>query len=344
MTRPTPRVALDGHGSDEHPAPEIAGALAAVEESGTPVLLVGDRPRLEAAVVAARGRVPDLLSFVHAPDVISMDDEPSRAVRKKKDASMVRAYDLVKTGEAEAVVTAGNSGAAMVLGTLAIGRLPGVIRPAIVNQIPHKSGTCIMLDGGANVDCKPEWLAQFAEMGAIYARTVLGIRDPGVALLANGTEEGKGNELTRAAHQLLKGTTRFRYVGLKEPLDLFRGDIDVGVVDGFAGNLILKTIEGVVESVFGFLKSEIKARPLAMAGAYLAKPAFKAVAAKADYDEHGGAPLLGVAGAALIGHGRSSPKAIKNAILAARRLVESGAKEQMIAAFAQAATTAANPN
>lgn len=325
-----PRLALDAHGSDAHPDPEIAGALSVVEETGTPVILVGDRARLEAEVKKLRPSPPAGLSFVHAPEVIAMDDEPGRAVRKKKDASMVRTFDLVKRGEADAAVTMGNSGAAMMLGTLTLGRLAGVARPAIVNHIPNLKGTAVMLDGGANVDCKPEWLVQFAVMGSIYARAVLGVADPQVGLIANGTEESKGNEVVQAAHALLKATSGIRYVGLREPMDIFEGNIDVGVVDGFSGNLILKTIEGVVEAVFGLLKREIKARPIAIAGAYLAKGAFKAVKAKADYDEHGGAPLLGVGGAALIGHGRSTPKAIKSALLAARRLVESGANAQIM--------------
>lgn len=270
--------------------------------------------------------IPAGLSFVHAPDVISMDDEPSRAVRKKKDASMVRAFDLVKQGKADAVVTAGNSGAAMVLGTLTVGRLAGVQRPAIVNHIPNLAGVGIMLDGGANVDCKPEWLVQFAVMGSIYARTVLGIAEPRVGLIANGTEDGKGNEVVKAAHALMKGPDmHFKYVGLIEPHAIFDGTNDVAVVDGFAGNLILKTTESVVETLFTMIKTEIMARPLAKAGALLAKPAFRAVRAKTDYDEHGAAPLLGIAGAGLIAHGRSSPKAIRSALLAARRLVESGA-------------------
>ena len=337
---PPIRVALDAHGADEAPAPEIAGALAALESApDLSVALVGDRARLEAAVLAARNGVPwpAGLSFVHAPEVISMDDEPGRAVRKKKDASMVRAFDLVKNGEAEAVVTAGNSGAAMVLGTLNLGRLPGVDRPAIVSRFPTLAGgTSIMLDGGANVDCKPEWLVQFAAMGAIFARAVLGIARPKVGLLANGTEDGKGNETTRAAHTALKAgaaSAPFEYAGLVEPHALYRGEVDVAVVDGFTGNLMLKTTEAVVESLFTLIKREVMARPLAKVGALVARGAFGAVKAKADYDEYGAAPLLGVAGAALIAHGRSNAKAIKSALLYAKRLVESGANAQIIEGF-----------
>ena len=328
------RVALDGHGSDTHPAPEIAGAVAAVQ-AGTPVVLVGDRAKLEPeAIRIAGGRLPDGLTFVHAPDVISMDDEPSRAVRKKKDASMVRAFDLVKSGEADAVVTCGNSGAAMVLGTLVLGRIEGVDRPAIAQHIPHHRGMNVMLDAGATVDCKPEWLVQFGHIGAAYARAVLEIPNPRVGLIANGTEDGKGNAAVQAAHLLFKAGTPFTYAGLAEPMDFFRGDIDVGVMDGFAGNLILKTIEGVAESIFAFLKMEIAARPLASAGAMLAKPAFAAVKERADFEAHGAAPLLGVDGAAFIGHGRSSHRAVLNGILAARRFVERGAIDQITRSFA----------
>lgn len=330
------RVALDGHGSDTHPAPEIAGAVAAVQ-AGTPVVLVGDQAKLEPeAKRVAGGRLPDGLSFVHAPDVIAMDDEPSRAVRRKKDASMVRAFDLVKAREADAVVTCGNSGAAMVLGTLVLGRIAGVERPAIAQHIPHKTGMNVMLDAGATVDCKPEWLLQFGHIGAAYARSVLQIADPRVGLLANGTEDGKGNAAVQAAHALFKEGTPFHYVGLVEPMDFFRGDIDVAVMDGFAGNLMLKTIEGVAESIFGFLKREIAARPLATAGAMLAKPAFAAVKARADFEAHGAAPLLGVDGAVFIGHGRSSHRAVTNAIFAARKYVERGAIPQIAKAFESA--------
>src|SRR5688500_1199653 len=213
------RVALDGHGSDTHPAPEIAGAVAAVQ-AGTPVVLVGDQAKLEPECARiAGGAVPAGLTFVHAPEVISMDDEPSRSGRRKKDASMVRAFDLVKAGEADAVVTCGNSGAAMVLATLVLGRLAGVDRPAIAQHIPHKSGMGVFLDAGANVDCKPEWLVQFAHIGAAYARTVLQIAEPKVGLLANGTEDGKGNAVVQAAHALLKAGVSFKYVGLVEPMD-----------------------------------------------------------------------------------------------------------------------------
>lgn len=327
------RVALDAHGSDENPGPEVAGALAAIAEAQTEIVLVGDQPRLEAEVRKLRGNIPAELSFVHAPDVITMEDAPAKA-RRKKDASMVRAFDLVKAHQAEAVVTAGNSGAAMMLGTLVVGRLPGVIRPAIVNHFPTiDGGTTIMLDMGANVDCKPEWLAQFATMGSIYARSVLKIAEPRVGLVANGTEEGKGSESVRATHELLK-TAPVKYIGLVEPHELFKGGCDVFVVDGFAGNLILKTTEGVVDAVFTLLKREIKARPLAMLGAMLAAPAFRAVKAKSDYDEYGAATLLGVDGAAFIGHGRSNPKAIKNAIKFARRMVESGANEAIASGLA----------
>ncbi len=326
-----PRIALDAHGTDRAPAPEIEGSLQAVEETGMEVALVGDRGRLEREHARMRPRRPAGLTLVHAPEVIAMDDEPSRAVRRKRNASMVKAFDLVKEGAADAVVTAGNSGAAMVLGLLVVGRLPGVARPAIVNALPNLAGgTTILLDGGANVDCRPEWLAQFGVMGSVYARAVLGIEDPRVGLLANGTEDGKGNETVKAAHTALKSTAPFRYVGLIEPHELFRGGIDVAVADGFAGNLILKTIEAVSETVFAMLKSEIVSRPLATLGAWLAAPAFRAVRAKADYDEYGAAPLLGIAGSGLIAHGRSSAKAIKNALLAARRMVESGANAQMI--------------
>ncbi|HVO29298.1 MAG TPA: phosphate--acyl-ACP acyltransferase, partial [bacterium] len=223
------------------------------------------------------------------------------------------------------------------LGTFMLGRLEGVIRPAILNHFPTlPGGTAVMLDGGANVDCRPEWLEQFAGMGSAYARTVLKIAAPRVGVLANGTEDGKGNELVRATHDRLRAAKLEGYLGLVEPHDAFRGNCDVLVVDGFTGNLILKATEGTVEMILSLLRREITRRPFARLGAFLVGPAFKAVRRRTSYDEYGAAVLLGVNKPTFIAHGRSNAKAIKNAILFARRMVEAAPAQ----AIAEALKTA----
>jgi glycerol-3-phosphate acyltransferase PlsX len=253
-----------------------------------------------------------------------MEEHPSQAVRSKPDASMVVGIRLVRDGEASAFVSAGNSGgvlASALVGEGRIGRIPGIDRPALSTIFPTIDGTSLLLDIGANTDCKPEWLVQFALMGNAYAKRVMGIREPRVGLLSNGEEDTKGNALVQETHRRLRAFD-LRFVGNVEGKDLTRGLADVVVADGFVGNVAIKTAEGVASMLFHTLRTEIKSRTLASFGALMAKPAFRATAKKLDYREYGGAPLLGVNGVVIIGHGRSDPLAIENAVGVAIDAVE----------------------
>jgi len=305
-------VAVDAMGGDNAPAVEVEGAVAAARQWGLPIVLVGDEARIQAEL--AKHRIEGLAITVrHASEVVGMHDSASDAIRKKRDSSIRVAFDLVKNGEAHAVVSAGNSGATMAAGMFVLKRVPGIDRPAIATIFPNRKDQTLVLDVGGNVDCKPLHLAQFALMGEVYARHVLGKSRPRVGLLSNGEEESKGNELTRDAHELLKGAP-FDYVGYVEGRDIFNGSVDVVACDGFVGNVVLKVSEGLADAVFTMLRQEIGSRFLAKVGYLLARPAFRAFRKKVDYAEYGGAPLLGIEGTGMISHGGSSARAITNAI------------------------------
>jgi len=312
---------------------EIEGAIAAVRERGARVVLVGDEARLRAALRAA-GADSLGIEVRHASQVVTMHDAPAAVVRKKTDSSMRVCFDLVKRGEASAAVSAGNSGAMLACGLFVLKRLPRVERPAIVTTFPTPVGPCALLDMGANVECKPRSLAQFAVLGTVYARLLHRKPRPRVGLLANGSEDHKGTELTRESHALLgraaalPGGADFDYVGYVEGRDIFAG-VDVVVTDGFTGNVVLKTVEGTAMAIFDLLRREIDRSRRAQAGALLLKPAFRNLKALMDYAEYGGAPLLGVDGVAMVCHGSSNAKAIKNAIFAAERFVAVGLKPQL---------------
>jgi glycerol-3-phosphate acyltransferase PlsX len=265
--------------------------------------------------------------FVEASDVLGMSDSATDAL-KRKDTSIYKAVDLVRQKEADAVVSVGHSGATMSLATLRIGRLKGVLRPAIATLMPRPVGTpALVLDVGANVDCKAEHLVQFAVMGEAYTRDVLKIENPKVGLLSNGEEKSKGNEVTRSAYEQLKNMDSF--YGNIEGNDIFSGDVDVVVCDGFVGNILLKTSEGVAESITKIIKNNIRKSPLAIAGALLMRRVFKSLKKQVDYAEYGGAPLLGIKGCAIIGHGKSNSKAVKNAIFQAITFSDSNINEDI---------------
>ena len=286
---------------------------------GVSILLVGDTPQLEQEL--ARHRTEGLdIALRHASEVVGMHDSASDAVRRKKDSSIRVAYDLVKQGEAHAVVSAGNSGATMAAGMFVLKRIRGIDRPAIATIMPNLSSQTLVLDAGGNVDCKPIHLAQFGLMGQVYAKHVLGVASPRVGLLSNGEEESKGNDLTRETHRLLKQSP-FDYVGYVEGRDVYNGKVDVVVCDGFVGNVVLKVSEGMAEAIGTMLRREIRKKPLAMLGYLLAKPAFTAFKKRIDYAEYGGAPLLGIEGTGMICHGGSNAKAMMNAIRLARESV-----------------------
>jgi len=306
------RIAVDAMGGDHAPVNEVAGAVAACRQWGCSVTLVGQSERLNAELANHQTDGLDLIVH-HASEVVGMDDSASDAVRKKKDSSIRVAFDLIKQGQAVAAVSAGNSGATMAAGMAMLKRVKGIDRPAIGTMLPSLDGQTMVLDMGANVDCKPLNLYQFAILGCIYVEHVLGRNAPRVGLLSNGAEEKKGNELTRETHQLLKNAD-LNYVGYCEGGDIFNGRVDVVVCDGFVGNVVLKTAEGLAVAIGTMLRREIEGRFWARIGYLLSRPAFRSFKQKINPAEYGGAPLLGIAGTGIICHGSSDPVAISIAI------------------------------
>lgn len=315
------RIALDAMGSDNYPAPDVAGGvLAAREWRDDTILLVGDEQRLKQELTK-HDTTGLKLEIIHASEVVSMDDKPSAVGKSKPDSSMHVGMNLVKTGSADAFVTAGNTGAALSIATLfTLRRIPGVKRPALTAILPLGGKNPILLDVGANADSKPEWLAQFALMGKLYAQSTVGINDPRVALLSNGEEEGKGNACIHESAALLRALP-LRFIGNIEPKEVLEGAADVVVMDGFVGNIFIKTAEAATRTMALTLRDEIMATPVTKIGGALARPAFRRVQKMIDPFEIGGAPLLGVNGVVIIGHGRSNDRAIKNAIGQARKAV-----------------------
>jgi glycerol-3-phosphate acyltransferase PlsX len=325
------RIAVDAMGADAAPRVEVEGALAALREADLEVVLVGDEERVRRALAeAAPQGVPAGIRVQHAPEVITMHDSPSIAVKQKKKSSMRVCFDLAKAREVDALVSAGNSGAMLACGLFVLGRSAGIERPGIVTTFPTKKGQCVLLDMGANVEPRPQVLAQFAVLGSVYARLTQGKARPRVGLLSNGAEEHKGTTLTRETHQLLErarskgkamtSTAEFDYQGYVEGRDIFQGDLDVIVTDGFTGNVLLKGLEGLAEAAVFMISQEVKGGGvLEKLGAMLMRPALRRVKRKTDYAETGGAPLLGAEGVAMICHGGSGGRAMKNAILVASR-------------------------
>jgi glycerol-3-phosphate acyltransferase PlsX len=313
-------------GSDRHPKPEVEGALLAARNYGVKVLLVGPEELLRREL-ASHPTAPGLpIEIVNATEVIGMDEKAVQAVRTKKNSSIHVGLRLVKEGRAVGFATAGNTGAAMAAAKMVLGALPGVDRPALASVFPTSAGRLkpsILIDVGANVDSKPHNLAQFALMGEMYYRAIFKNPKPTVGLLSVGEEEIKGNELTRKAHALLKELP-VNFVGNVEGRDLYNGKVDVIVCDGFVGNVALKISEGLVEAVRFLLKESLTSTITSQVGALLARKAFANFGRKLDYAEYGGAPLLGLKGVAIVGHGRSNANAIKNAIRVAKEFYESG--------------------
>ncbi len=333
-------IALDAMGGDHAPRAEVEGAVLAARELGVRVVLVGIEEKVRQELNRHRHRgLP--IEILHAAEVITMSDSPSHAFRRKKESSMHVAARLVRDGKADALVTAGNTGAAMTVARFVLGTLPSVDRPALAAAFPNmKEKVSVILDVGANVDSKPEQLVQFAVMGEIYYRTIWGVRKPRVALLSIGEEEMKGNELTREVSNRLKQAS-FNFTGNVEGRDVFRGDVDVIVCDGFIGNIALKISEGLVEHIGGMLKKAIKSSLTSQLGYALSKRAFDDFRKRTDYSEYGGAPLLGVRGVTIIGHGRSNPNAIKNAIRVATELCRAGLNEKIEQELSAAAAVSA---
>lgn len=306
------KLALDAMGSDGAPQVEIEGAIQASAEIDAEILLVGSQQVLEEEFKKYEN-ISKKISIIQASEVIQMHETPAQACRQKQDSSIMVGTRLVKEGKADAFVSAGNSGAVMAAGLMNLKRLPGVLRPAIATLIPTLKGICVLVDAGANVDCKPKHLLQFAIMGDIYARYILDEINPAIGLLSIGEEDNKGNELTLATAPLLKETS-LNFIGNIEGRDIVKGKSDVVVCDGFVGNVIIKLTEGLAEGLFHLIKTEIEKKSLRKLGALLIKPAFRDIKKRVDYAEYGGAPLLGLNGVCIIAHGASSSKAIKNAL------------------------------
>ncbi|MDH4227409.1 MAG: phosphate acyltransferase PlsX [Deltaproteobacteria bacterium] len=320
------KIAVDAMGGDYGPEPIVAGAVQAARE-GVGIILAGDTDSVNRELSNHDTSGLDI-TVRHSTEVIGMEESPVQAVRKKKNSSLRVCFDAVKEGAASAVVSAGNSGAAMAAAMFLMKRVEGVERPAIAVCMPTMKNPAVVLDAGGNVDCKPIHMVHFAIMGDVYAKYVLNETKPRIGLLSNGSEEGKGNDLTRATHELLKKTS-LNYIGYVEGKDIYKGDIDVVVTDGFVGNVVLKLSEGLVEAVVSMLKKEIMSSFIAKIGYVLAKGAFKKLKKKIDYAEYGGAPLLGIDGVCFISHGASNAKAIKNAILKAREFVDGKVNEHL---------------
>lgn len=325
-------IAIDTMGGDYGEKPIIEGLVQALREKPFNAVLVGKRTLLEPQIPQD---LREFVSYEEASDVFRMEESATDAL-KHKESTIYKAIELVRDKKVQAIVSAGHSGATMSLATLRIGRINNVLRPAIATLMPSVTGKTLVLDVGANTDCKSEYLFQFAIMGEAYAKEVMKIAKPRVALLSNGEEESKGNELTKEAHALLKKMPNF--IGNGEGRDIFNGDVDVLVCDGFSGNLVLKATEGAVTAVFDLLKKHIKSSFVAMLGVLFLKSVFRKLKKHIDWQEYGGAPLLGINGCVIISHGKSDGRAIKNAIFQALNFSESKINqiiESELAAFAK---------
>ena len=312
------RIAVDAMGGDHAPDTMVDGAVAAARHLDAELLLVGARDRVEAALLPHGPSGRQRVRVVDAPELVEMTEAPAAALRRKRRASVRVAAECVAKGEAVALVSAGHTGATVMAAYSAFGTLAGVDRPALATTIPTRRSPAVLLDSGASVECRPQHLLQFAVMGGVYARVVLGTARPRVGLLSIGEEANKGNELTREAHRLLKQSP-INFVGNVEGREIYSGAADVIVCDGFTGNIVLKTSEGLVETVECLLGDELQGTFSSQVGYLLSRRAFRRFRRRVDYSEYGGAVLLGVAGLAVACHGRSSAKAVRNAIAMAYR-------------------------
>lgn len=315
------KIALDVMGSDENPIPDVEGGVLAARDYGDTIILIGNQSQIETEL-SKYDTVNINLEIVHTSEKVVMTDKPGLVGRSKPESSMHVGMRLVRDGQADAFVTAGNTGAVLAIATLhTLKRIRGIYRPALSTILTVRGQSCILLDIGANADCKAEWLVQFARMGSIYSERALGTTAPRVGLLSNGEETGKGSILVQETAELLRrGGVNF--IGNVEPKEILQGEIDVAVMDGFTGNVLLKSLEALGATLFDMIRQELMANWQSKIGGLLAKPAFRRVYRQVDPFEVGGAPLLGVDGIVIIGHGRSNAVAIKNAIRQARAAVQ----------------------
>ena len=334
------RIAIDAMGGDHAPGSIVAGALVAARHAQIGLLLAGPAGRIHRELARHPGAAQLDIEVLEAPELVEMTEAPAAALRRKPGASIRVAAEAVRDGRASALFSAGHTGASVVAAHAAFGRLPGVDRPALATIIPTRRTPAVLLDSGANVECRPQHLVQFAVMGSAYARVALGCASPRVGLLSVGEEESKGNELTREAHQLLKAAP-IRFVGNVEGRHVYAGDADVIVCDGFTGNITLKISEGLVETVERLLHAELTSTFGTRVGYLLSRQAFRRFRKRLDYSEYGGAPLVGVAGLCIVGHGRSSAKAVRNAVAIAALYV----REALVKKLArEVASVAARPS
>ncbi|OLB61683.1 MAG: hypothetical protein AUI11_08690 [Acidobacteria bacterium 13_2_20CM_2_66_4] len=319
-------IAVDAMGGDFAPRPVVDGALAAARHFDLGVALVGPRANLDVELARHDDVDPERIRIVEATDVVAMEDSPAAALRRKPNASIKVAAEIVARGEASALFSAGHTGATVMAAYAAFGMLPGVDRPALAATIPTRRRPAILLDVGASVECRPQHLLQFAIMGSVYARVAFGLENPRVGLLSIGEEATKGNELTREAHRLLR-MSPLAFIGNVEARDVYSGNADVIVCDGFTGNVALKISEGLVDVVESLLSDELSSTITMRVGSLLTRRALRRFKRRVDYSEYGGAPLLGLAGVTIVGHGRSSAKAVRNAValgyrFASQRFIE----------------------
>ncbi len=329
------RIAVDAMGGDHAPAVVVEGAVQACRDLDVEVVLVGDEARIRAELARLDATTQRGISVHHTTEVVEMSEHPAQAVRKKKDSSLRVIFDLVRAGEADACMSAGNSGAMLAAALLVLGRLPEVERPAIATFLPTIRGRMVLIDAGANVDVRPVHIAQFAVMGEAYVRQVVGVARPKVGVLSNGEELSKGTALTRAAAEALFRDRGIDFGGYAEGRDLFTGEFDVVATDGFTGNVVLKTTEGVATAFSTLLKRGVLSTLRTKVGGYLLKPAFAGIKRAMDYSEYGGAPLVGCDGTVIIAHGRSNALAIRNAIRAADEASRHDARGEISAACAR---------
>jgi phosphate acyltransferase len=326
-----PKIAVDAMGGDRAPAVVVEGAMLAARDVDAELVLVGNQESVEQEFLRLAGKLPRF-PIVNASQTVTMDESPSIALRKRA-SSMKVAFEMMKRGEAQAVVSAGNSGAMMAIGMLVMGTLPQLARPAILAVVPGTSKGTVIIDAGANVDCKPRQLLQFGIIGSVYAQHGLGIANPRVGVLSNGEEDTKGNELTRAASELLAAAP-VNYIGYVEGRDFFNGKVDVVVCDGFTGNVALKTMEGVASFAREVLKSAFHKNLASRFGYFMSRQSLRHAHRRLDYAEYGGARLLGLDGVAIVAHGGSTPLAIKNAIRVASESVSQNVNGHISAALA----------
>ena len=326
------RIALDAMGGDYAPKNTVAGAVMALREHPriTKLFLTGDEQAIKAEL-ASLGCDDPRIEIVHTTQIVEMSDAAVEAVRRKKDSSVSRAVDLVKSGQADAIVSAGHTGAAVAATTIKLRTLEGIERPGIASYIPTEKNVCVLIDAGANIDAKPQHLLQYAIMGSVLSKHVLGYANPEIGLMSIGGEDVKGSDFTKDVFKLLKASS-LNFRGNIEGHDLFEHPVEVVLCDGFTGNVVLKTAEATASAVFRWLKHELTKTPLRMAGAWIARNAFRAIRKRTNYENYGGSPLLGVNGICIIAHGSSTPLAIKNAVRVATEFIDQQVNPRIVEA------------